>query len=141
MASTKVQRTEGQDDKRNTAIKQAEVAEVELLFVDLQALQPIQPEEMGDAKPLKSHMFSVEKLTAEGDVDKVKSRMVANGNEQDPKLYPDKSSPTVAVHSILTCLAMAAYDNSYKMAKVDVKGAFVQTEMEGPPVSSHVISA
>jgi hypothetical protein len=29
---------------------------------------------------------------------------------------------------------MAAYNNSYKVAKVDVKGAFVQTEMEGPPV-------
>ncbi len=134
MASTKVLRMEGQDERRNAAIKQAEVAEVELLFVDLQALQPIQPKEMGDVKPLKSHMFSVEKFTAEGEVDKVKSRMVANGNEQDPELYPDKSSPTVAVQSILTCLATAAYDNSYKMAKVDVKGAFVQTEMEGPPV-------
>ena len=29
---------------------------------------------------------------------------------------------------------MAAYNNSYKMAKIDVKGAFIQTEMEGPPV-------
>jgi hypothetical protein len=60
--------------------------------------------------------------------------MVANGNKQDPSLYPDKSSPTVTVHSILSYLTMAAYNNSYKMANIDVKGAFIQTEMEGPPV-------
>jgi hypothetical protein len=79
-------------------------------------------------------MFPVEKFTAEGELDKVRSRMVANRNEQVPELYLDKSSPAVAVHSIETCLAAAAYNNSYKMAKADLKGAFGQTEMEGPPV-------
>ncbi len=71
MASTKVRRTEGQNVQRNTATKKAEIVEVELLFIDLQALQPIQPEEMGDVTPLKSHMFSVEKFTVEGELDKV----------------------------------------------------------------------
>jgi hypothetical protein len=79
-------------------------------------------------------MFSVEKFTMEGEFDKVKARMVANGSEQDPSLYPDKSSPTVAVHFILSCLTMGAYNNSYKMAKIYIKGAFIQMEMEGPPV-------
>jgi hypothetical protein len=67
----------------------------------------------------------VEKFATEGEFDKVKARMVANGNEQDPSLYPDKSSPTVMVHSILSCLTVAAYNNSYNMAKIDVKGAFI----------------
>jgi hypothetical protein len=60
--------------------------------------------------------------------------MVANGDEQDPQLYPDRSSPTVALHSIFACLAVAAYTRQYTIAKIDVKGAFIQTEMEGPPV-------
>jgi hypothetical protein len=37
-------------------------------------------------------MLSVEKFTAEGEFDKVKTQMVANGNEQDPSLHPDNSS-------------------------------------------------
>ena len=53
----------------------------------------MQPEEMGEFEPLRSHMFSVEKFTVEGEFDKVKTRMVANGNEQDPSLYSNKSSP------------------------------------------------
>jgi hypothetical protein len=60
--------------------------------------------------------------------------MVANGDEQDPQLHPDRSSPNVALHSIFTCLAVAAYTRQYTVVKIDVKGAFIQTEMEGPPV-------
>jgi hypothetical protein len=52
-------------------------------------------------------IFSVEKFKADGMLDKFKSLMVANGNGQDPKVYLDRSSPMVVVHSILTCLCMA----------------------------------
>ncbi len=103
MASTKV-RKDGENAARKAAINKAEIGEIELLFVDLQALQPVYPEEMGENEPLRSHMFSVEKFNAEGEFEKVRSRMVSNGNEQDPELYPDKSSPTVTIHSILSVL-------------------------------------
>jgi len=63
-----------------------------------------------------------------------KSRIVLHGNEQDIYLYPDKSSPTVAIHSIFVCLAFAAFQGITEVAKIDVKGAFIQTAMEGPPV-------
>ncbi len=76
----------------------------------------------------------VEKFLADGSFDEVKSRMVTNGDEQDPQLYPNRSSPTVALHSIFTCLAVAAYTRQYTVANIDVKGAFIQTEMEGPPI-------
>ena len=49
-------------------------------------------------------------------------------------MYPDRSSPTVAVHSIFACLTAAAYYGIKEVAKIDVKGAFIQTPMEGPPV-------
>jgi hypothetical protein len=57
-----------------------------------------------------------------------------NGNEQDPNMYPDWLSPMVAIHWLLTCLAVAAYSSTYIMAKIEVKSAFTQTEIVGPPV-------
>ena len=54
---------------------------------------------------------------------------------QDPATYPNKSLPTLAVHSLFTVLAFySTLAASYVMAKVDIKGAFVQTPMEGKPV-------
>jgi hypothetical protein len=63
----------------------------------------------------------------------MKWRFIANGNEQDQDIYPDRSSPTVAVHSIMTALMVAAGNPCIKAAKIDVKGAFIQTKMVGLP--------
>jgi hypothetical protein len=38
------------------------------------------------------------------------------------------------MHSILMCLCISAYNNVCKVVKLDVKGAFIQTEMKGAPV-------
>lgn len=81
------------------------------------------------------HMFTVEdKFLADGAFDKCKGSVVLHGNEQDPEMYPDRSSPTVAVHSMFACLTAAAHAGFKEVAKIDVKGAFIQTPMEGPPV-------
>jgi hypothetical protein len=40
----------------------------------------------------------------------------------------------VSVHAILTCLTLAACNAEYTLGKIDVKGAFIQTEMSGTPV-------
>jgi hypothetical protein len=55
-----------------------------------------------------THLFTVEKFKADGTRDNFKSRLVAHGNEQDTTLYPDRSSPTAQMHSIMSCLAVAA---------------------------------
>ncbi len=57
MTSTKVRCSGEQSEPRNGAIKQAEIVEIEPLFADLRALQPVQPEEMGEFEPLRSHSF------------------------------------------------------------------------------------
>ena len=80
------------------------------------------------------HMFTVDKFLADGAFDKCKGHVVLHGNEQDPEMYLDRSSPTVAVHSIFACLTAAAHAGFKEVAKIDVKGAFIQTPMEGPPV-------
>jgi hypothetical protein len=66
-------------------------------------------EDIGNADVPNSHLFMVEKFMADGKHDKFKSRMVMNGNEQDPEMYPDRSLPTVAIYLLLTCLTVAAY--------------------------------
>jgi len=88
--ATKIIKQQSNSEERNAAIEKAESEEIELLFVGLRALQPVLPQELGDTKPLRCHMFTVEKFLADGRFDKVKTRMVANGDEQDPQFYPDR---------------------------------------------------
>ena len=57
---------------------------------------------------LKSHMFLVKKYLADGSFEKVKARLVVDGRDQDANLYPNKPSPTVAIHSVFTVLGLAA---------------------------------
>ena len=118
---TKLKKEMEKDEDRRKAIEKAEVDEIEMLLVGLQALEPVYKEDIWNTDVHNSHLFTVEKFTADGTHDKYKSRMVMNGNEQDPDMYPDRSSPTVAIHSLFTCLTVAAYNPTYVMAKIDVK--------------------
>jgi hypothetical protein len=113
----------------------AREAEIRQVFEELKALEPVEKRNIPPGlKPLGCHLFTVQKYDASGGHDKYKSRLVSHGNEQDTSLYPDRSSPTVSVHAIMTCLAIAACNATYTMGKIDVKGAFIQTEMSGTPV-------
>jgi len=63
----------------------------------------------------------------------MKARLVADGRDQDPELYPNKLSPMVALHSVFTVLGMVACHKWRVTVKIDTKGAFLQTPMEGEP--------
>mmetsp|Transcript_2610 Transcript_2610/g.3985 ORF Transcript_2610/g.3985 Transcript_2610/m.3985 type:complete len:138 (+) Transcript_2610:1049-1462(+) len=80
------------------------------------------------------HMLSVEKTLADGEHHKFKSRLVFDGRDQDAELFPEKSSPTAALHSLMTCLVVVAGRGLKTIGKIDIKGAFIQTEMEGSPM-------
>lgn len=131
--TTKINKAHISDSNIQEAIKTAEIEEILMLFVQLQVLQPLYKNGIWGVKPLNCHLFTVEKVLANGEHDKMKSWMIANENEQDPKVYLDWSSPTIAMHSVLTCLAASAC-NCFKITKIDIKGAFIQTEMKGMPV-------
>jgi hypothetical protein len=108
----------------------------QLFHEDANALLPVKNVPK-DWELLKGHMFTVEKYDAVGNYEKTKSRLVADGSTQDRAVYPDKSPPTVAMHSLYTILAFYAgmsMSAGYLMGKVDVKGAFVQTPMVGTDV-------
>jgi hypothetical protein len=64
----------------------------------------------------------------------VKARLVADGRDQDAELFPNKSSPTVAIHSVFMVLSLACQISWRVVVKIDIKGAFIQTPMIGPPI-------
>lgn len=122
--ATKADKRTTTDLKKRAAIEKADTDEIDLVFDELKAVKAVYEDEV-QGKAHECHMFTVNKHLASGEFDKCKSRIVLHGNEQDPNLYPDKSSPTVAVHSILACLAAAALNGVTEVAKIDVKGAFM----------------
>jgi hypothetical protein len=118
------------------AAQKAIVDEIRQLFKDLQALKPIKADKiLAGACVLTCHMFIVEKFLADGKFDKMKARLVSHGNKQDKEQFPERSSPTVAIHSVLMVLAWFAGNmGEHSICKIDVKGAFVQTPMEGEAI-------
>jgi hypothetical protein len=130
-AVTKVSRNEWKQEHTEKAIKK----ELSQLFEELVAIVPVKrPTIPNDATILNSHMFVVNKYDANGEFGKVKAKLVADGRDQDPTLYPNKSSPTVAIHSVFTVLGMIGAKRWLIVTKIDIKGAFVQTPMTGPPI-------
>jgi hypothetical protein len=129
---TKISRKEW----NRAAVQEAIKKELVELFEELKALRPIRRASIkSGTKLLKSHMFIVEKCLACGAVDKLKALLVADGKDQDREVYPDRSYPTVATHSVFTVIGMVPGNLSWLVpTKFDVKGAFVQTPMKGPPM-------
>jgi hypothetical protein len=78
-----------------------------MLFEELKALRLVRCASIkAGMKILHLHMFVVEKYLAGGEFDKMKARLVADGRDQDGSLYPDKASPTVAIHSVFTAFGL-----------------------------------
>jgi hypothetical protein len=95
--------------------------EIRLVFEGLQAMEPVRKEEIPkEYKVHNTHCITAEKFTVDGRHDKFKSRLVAHGNG--------------AIQSLITCMMLAACNRDCTVGKLDVKGAFIQTEMSGIPL-------
>ena len=76
---------------------------------------------------VRTFMFVIDKFTPSGELLKVKARLVAMGNMQDPAgITMDTSAPTVDITSVLVMAAITAAEGRYKMT-CDVGGAFLHT--------------
>jgi hypothetical protein len=64
-------------------------------------------------------VFLVEKFFANGDFDKIKARLVSHGNKQD---------------NWMVLALFAGNMRRHTVCKIDVKGAFMQTPMEGEAI-------
>jgi hypothetical protein len=126
MVTKNLWETAAESDEQKHGLERAKVEEIKLVFEDLKVMEPVKKEEISAGYTAhNTHLFMVEKFTADGKHDKYKSRLVAHGYE---------SSPTVAIQSLMTCLTMAACNSNCVVGKLDVKDAFIQTEMKSIPV-------
>lgn len=80
-------------------------------------------------KKIASKMFLKEKFKADGSFEKLKSRFVAGGHQQDRTIYDDLSSPAVSMTSLFIILAIAATEKRCVIS-VDVPGAYLNTDIE-----------
>ena len=80
-------------------------------------------------------MFLTSRKLLTGDIDRIKGRIVGGGHRQDRSLYIDneKSSPTVALTSVVAMAALAARKGHHVMT-LDHKAAYLNASMEGSPV-------
>jgi len=81
--------------------------ELDQLIRVKQALAPVHRCDMtpGDTKRvMRSSLFIKAKHDSTGTFEKIKARLVANGAQQDKSLYPDRSSPTAALESVMCVL-------------------------------------
>ena len=127
------------NNDKNQSVKEgmekAQVEEIKLVFNDLKAIEAVKKENIPEGfRVHNTHLVTVEKFLANGEHNKFKSHLVVHGNEQDVMLHVDWSSPMASIHSIMSCLTIAACNPEYVVAKLDVKGAFIHTEMSGTPV-------
>lgn len=79
-------------------------------------------------KIIRSYLFIREKHDASGAFEKLKSRLVAGGDSQDPSLYPDRSSPAADVASVFVVAAIAARESRH-VVTADITGAYLNADM------------
>lgn len=119
--------------KENTpGIMEAASAEIHNMLSN-KVLSPVPQDYLQDGeKPIPAHMFFNFKTKADGSFDKIKARIVANGNLQDEDDIGETFAPTVNTISVLTILSLVA-SSDLILSSHDIKAAFLLT-----PVPSDV---
>jgi hypothetical protein len=82
---------------------------------------------------IRSFMFLKEKYLPNGSFDKLKSRLVGGGNDQQKSLFEDSSitSPTISTTSAFLLANIAASEKRF-VATIDVPGAYLNSELPQP---------
>lgn len=82
---------------------------------------------------IHSSLFLKEKYDDAGELERIKARLVASGNQMDRTLYSAGSSPTVATEAVAILLAQSAAYNEVRYF-VDIGTAFLEAAMEDEEV-------
>jgi len=84
-------------------------------------------------KIIHSQLFMNPKYDLEGNLKKVKGRLVASGNEVDRSMYDSSSTaaPTIKFEGLMILLAASSHENGI-MGTIDFPGAFLNARLEIP---------
>jgi hypothetical protein len=110
--------------------------EFEQLYAVKQAISPVHRSDLTRAETrgiIRSHLFLNPKHDAMGVFEKIKARLVGDGSMQDKNLYPDRSSPTAALESLMAVLTIAAKEGR-TTAVLDIGSAYLEADMTGKSV-------
>ena len=112
------------------------------LFYTKKAIAPIKRKHIPAkylVKSLCSSMFLKEKVDGNNVFEKLKSRLVADGSQQDKQLYSILHPPNAKIDSIFICLAMAATRRIF-WGKVDIGRAYIDAFLDDGGVIIMIIS-
>lgn len=101
-------------------------------MLDKEVWTPMKPSDLSEAEiksAIRSSLFLKEKYSSTGDLEELKSRLVAGGHMQDRTIYDDVSSPTASVTSLFMVLAIAAQERR-KLMTCDITGAYLNAKMK-----------
>jgi hypothetical protein len=79
-------------------------------------------------KAIRSHTFFKEKWKTDGDLEKLKARLVAGGNLTDPEDFDTVTSPTARTETSMLLHAIAAYQE-LEITAMDIPGAYLNTKL------------
>jgi len=100
-------------------------------IVDKEVIAPIHfhqlTQEMKD-KAIRSHTFFKEKFKSDGDLDKLKARLVAGGNLTDPEQFDTVASPTARTETSFLLHGIAA-QFGLEITAMDIPGAYLNTKL------------
>ena len=122
--------------QHGSAAYQAIAKEFAQLYAEKEALSPVHRRDLtaDQAKGvIRSSLFLNPKHDATGAFQKIKARLVGNGKQQDKTLWPDRSSPTVSLESVMTILTVTAKEGR-RTACLDIGSAYLEAKWEGEPV-------
>ena len=78
--------------------------ELEQMLKGKKVFAPVKRRDVPNSRVIRSHMFLKYKYDAQGKLEKLKARLVADGKLQDREQYPNNYSPTVSLEAIITTL-------------------------------------
>jgi hypothetical protein len=108
-------------------------------FMQMKAKAVMKPVRSSDLSPaqrervIHSSLFLKEKYTESGEIERLKARLVASGNEMDRDLYSPGSSPTVATEAMMIILAQSAAFGEVRCF-VDIGTAFLEASIKDEEV-------
>lgn len=102
-----------------------------LQLVTSGTLEPVRYAPEGE-KVIHSQLLITPKYDIDGELDKVKGRLVASGNEVDRSVYlnsSDTSSPTLKYESFMLLIAATSFHNA-QIGTIDFPGAFLNATLD-----------
>jgi hypothetical protein len=113
-------------DAFGQAGREAAVNEIDQLLRK-QVFEMLEPHVL--CRHIPSQLFLKEKRDANGNIVKIKGRLVAGGHRQTRFPNEDTSSPTVSTEGLLTVVAVSAAKR-HQLASVDVEGAYLECDID-----------